>query len=453
MSLPRSHPDPLRAWLTGKLVNAETLRHEIDRARTRDPRGHAVHAVLAAVACFFVPWSTSYAELCLLPVAVMTLLRIWCVWPVLLRALAQPVSILVLLFGAWLWLGLAWTPAPLTTAIDEPANLRWCIAIGLFLPVIDHRRWLIAALAAGLVCGQLVQLAQLVGLGDYTNRLGRVSGFWDPAVAGGVLTVAAAIHLPAALMAKGHPRWLATILLLPALAGLLATGARGGWLATAALLTFALIYAARHGRPARALTLAAIIALAAAVTTIAPVRDRAAEGVQEAIAGFQGDSSSATGARVAMSEWAIKAWWEQPIIGVGTAGYAYWARETHADAPPDLHDHAHNTWAHLAGCNGLVGVVLFGGVLGAGLATAFRYHDAPYDLAPAFALVGLGFFSFFDTLYASGQSAAMLGVVLGLSPAGVRTLACRARTGGAVVRTGALGARTADARVRTERPQ
>ncbi len=430
MSPRRSHPDPLRAWLTGRLVDTAALRHEIDRARARDPRGHAAHAFLACVACFFVSWSTSYAELCLLPVFVMTVLRIWCVWPLLYRALLQPVSILVLLFGAWLALAMLWTPAPLAPALDEPGNLRWCIAIGLFLPVIDHRRWLIASLAAGLVAGQLVQLFQILGLGDFSNRLGRVSGFWDPAVAGGILTVAAAIHLPAALMARGRLRWLATALLVASLAGLLATGSRGGWLATALLIPIALVYAIRQGHVTRALTvaLAALVALTLAVATIAPVRDRAIEGVREATAGLRGDSSSATGARVAMAAWALRAWWHQPVRGVGTAGYAYWARDTHPShrngpaAPPDLHDHAHNTWAHLAGGNGLVGVTLFATLLAAALALAFRHDSAPYDLAPAFALAGLLCFSLFDTLHASGQSAAMLGILLGLSPAGVRPL-------------------------------
>jgi O-antigen ligase len=427
-------------WLRGDGLDRARIERLWDSSRERDPRGHTAHVICGAVSCFLITMPTSIAELSLVPVFVMLVLRSWVVWRQARAFLGNPVPVLAVLFTIWLWIGLAWTDAPVRTALEEPGNMRWCLAVFFLWPVLDARRVLIAALVAGLMVGQFYQLAQgIAGVVGFealaSQRLpGRLSGWWDPAVAGGVLTVALGLHLPAALMGSGRARWFAILMVAACVASLVATGSRGGWIAAAGLIALGGGFAAVRGGGRRVILVAVAAGVIGTVFAAAapPVRQRATEAYTEVRDAFvSGDTSTATGARIAMTAWATRAWLSRPIFGVGTGGYAEWARseierrneglpESERLEIPPLHDHAHNTWAHVAACNGLVGVALLAGVFAAGLCNAVRCvrgRWGSYAAGPAFALLGLVFFSAFDTVHASGQSAALMGALLALSPA------------------------------------
>ena len=404
------------------------------RARDRDRRGHAAHGWLAALAGVLVTGPTSFAEFALAPVLVLYVLRSWVLGDAFFAVFRRSMVVAVLAFGVWLCAGVAWTDAPVRTAFEEPANLRWCLALGLLWPVLDRREHVIRGMMIGFALGQASQLWQGLGfaLGFETpfDRLPvRFSGYWDPAVAGGVLTVALGLHLPTALMGRGPARWVSVGLALAAAAGLGATGSRGGWVATALLVLVALVVAVRtgRGRGAALVVLAAGVVGAVAVATAPPIRDRVGVAVQEVRAALtEGDYSGDTGARIGMARYAGEAFLSSPIVGVGTAGYSHWARDNGAGDEVRLADHAHNTWAHLAGCNGVIGVGLFGWVLCLGVSGSARWARGGLGSAragPLFAMIGLVFFSLFDTLHVSQQSAALLGVLLALSMGGPRSVA------------------------------
>jgi len=399
-------------------------------ARERDPRGHAVHAWFAAAAAAFMTGPTSYAEFALVPVFVYTLLRLWVLGDALLLLARRALPVLLIVFAAWLLAGILWTDAPRSVALDEPGNLRWCIAIAMFWPVLDRRGLIVGGLVFGLALGQLAQLyhglGELLGFETPFDRFaGRVSGWWDPAVAGGVLTVALGLQLPSALMGQGRARWVAIGLAMAAAIGLAATGSRGGWLAAMGMVFVGLVVAIRTGKGRNAaLVCIAAGVLGAGVAAATPaIRDRVSSAFEQVSASVEeGDYSGDVGARLAMAVSASHAFASSPIVGVGTAGYAAWAQaRSEADLP--LHDHAHNTWLHLAACNGIVGVGLFGAVFVFAFRGSIGWAKDAIGSAragPLFALIGLAFFSLFDTLHASQQTAAMLAALFALSMRGDR---------------------------------
>ncbi|MEM7754801.1 MAG: O-antigen ligase family protein [Planctomycetota bacterium] len=426
---PAAASDAARYDAPGDPVESDGPNDGLDdirrRARDRDPRGHTVHAWLAAFATACLTGPTSLAEFALAPVLLMYVLRTWCLRDVFWHTFREPIVLAVLAFAAWLFLGMLWTDAEMRTALDEPANLRWCFAIGLFWPVLDRRRLIIGGLVVGLVAGQLVQLYH--GLGEvlgfetpFDRFAGRVSGWWDPAVSGGVLTVAFALQVPTAFMGSGRARWTAIALAVIAAAGLVATGARGGWLAAMGVAGVTLLAAVRTGKGRNA----ALVCLAAGVVGVGvgavapPIRERVTDAVQQVrTAVSEGDYSGDVSARIGMMVWSGRAFLDQPLVGQGTSGYSQWAGENGAEGQW-LHQHAHNTWTHLAGCNGVIGVGLFGVLMGAAFAGAWTWARGAFETvaaAPLFALLGLLLFTMFDVLHASGQTAAMLAALLALS--------------------------------------
>ncbi len=438
---PDAPPDsPVRWLLDGGWVERDRAAAAFERMHRRDAIGDKIHTALACLAAFGLAGPTSAVEIAYLPLLVFFFVRVVNAGPTWIHWLGQPVMLGALALAAWQAISLAWS-GDRWLGLDHLGSLRW-LAIGvLFWPVIERRRAIVAAFALGMLAGNASQLAHAVGTAAQIDWLTfprakfRNSGWWDPVVGGSLLTAALGLHVPAAILARGGARWLALAASGVTLAGILATGTRGAWIAAAGLIAISAAWGAWtalranawtvRGTLARGAVLALVLAVAGggvwltAGDTITRRYDKARE---EISAAFRGDDDSDTGARISMIYWATRAFGDRPISGVGTGGYRAWV-EDRADGT-NVHDHAHNAPLHIAATTGVVGLALAGYVvlvaLRAGLA---RFPVTPgargwnaFDAGPVFAIVGLLLAGLFDGVHLNTQTAAVLGLMLGLCP-------------------------------------
>lgn len=412
------------------------------------------HTAAACLSAALATGPTSIAELAIIPAAVAFLATPHKTYPIWIHAYRRPLGLALLLFSAWIAIGIAYSPDN-AQAIDEFGVLRFFPIALLISPALHlskaGRLRVIAALAIGVAIGQLIQLlhawaalADGPALFDFDRAQNRISGYWDPAVAGTILTAALGLHLPAALMGTGKQRAIAITAAAATIAALLATGSRGGWIASAALTAItaavAITRALKSGTHKRqtltALAALALLTLAAGVAFRGTITARIDKARADLTAATEHDYSSADAARVAMALAAIDAFKAHPIRGVGTGNFGNHARaqaelrtqqnpqssDTPAEPPP-IHDHAHNTLLHTAATHGLVGVTLLLAVAAAAIRQSILWiRHAPtratlgsYQAGPLFALIGLILITPFDTLHVSTSSAAITGVILALS--------------------------------------
>lgn len=356
--------------------------------------------------------------------------------------LQQPLVWMLVLWAGWQAATLLWTP-DLRRGLDQFGVLRFAAPIFTIWPVMNRRRWMVAALAAGFLAlnlGQLINsIAYRTGITWLQMHMdnGR-NGGWLPVVNAGELLVAAlGLHLPAAFMGRGRIRVFAALASGVTLLGIFASGTRAAWLAAAVLVLIVLCVAlwrlpARRRAAVLAATgagggvLALVLWLAAGdfiAKRIGEARAEAARAVE------QHDYNSDNGLRIIMGEWALRAFRENPIIGIGVGGYPAWVREHHAaDEQPAYerfeagrHTHCHNTLLQVACTAGVVGLVIglplvlcslywgFAGIAPGRLGT--------YDAGPAFAFLGLLLITHFDAVYVSPPIAAVLLTLMGLNQA------------------------------------
>jgi hypothetical protein len=393
-------------------------------------RAHAWAGVMTGLA---VTAPTSIAELAIVPTAVVFLVGIPWTFRLWKDAWRRPVGALLLAFAAWLAIGLAWSPDR-ALGIEEFGTLRFALVVFLLVPALRRtstgRGSLIAALAAGFLVGNAVQALNawaVLGGGPEAFLFGReqnrLSGWWDPAVAGTILTAALGLHLPPALMGRGRARWIALACAGVTIAGLLATGSRGGWVASAALLTVAAAVAITRAVRAPGERLRTLAGLGVLVSVLgltgAILREPIAARVQAIPRSLEGGADqTADGARLTMKIEAARVFLDRPLLGAGTGGYATRARAG-ADANAQaIHDHAHDTLLHAAASGGLPGVGLLVALGVAAIRGGSRWARVgglgTYEAGPLFALVGLVFATPFDTLQVSASAAAVGGFILAL---------------------------------------
>ncbi|MFM9995345.1 MAG: O-antigen ligase family protein [Phycisphaerales bacterium] len=430
--------------------NHERLAEAFDYQYRHDAIGHKLHVGAGLFLCFFAGWPITWLEVLAGPVYFYGLIRVLNTWRVWAVFWTRALILLIVLWAAWQALTLAWSPNP-SEGLNDLGKLRFLAAAWLLWPVMDRRPWLIAALAAGFLCGNAAQLADALAanLGvtwfDWRRPADRHSGWWDPAVAGSLLVGALGLHLPAAFMGGGRTRVMAIAAACVTAAGLLATGTRSGWVAAAALTAITAGVAgvrAVRGGAHRGLTRRAWIvapcALGAIVGAAALVWPFVGAGVSRRIdeargevsrAWSGGDYSTFTGQRILMAKLAIAATAENPVRGVGAGGYRVWTTQRRRAAPvgesPQAlarpFPHAHNSLLHAAATSGIAGAILSALVMLVALRGALaREQLAPaglgsYAAGPGFALLGLALVSAFDTLYVNAQTAALLGILFSMS--------------------------------------
>lgn len=393
-----------------------------------------IHTLCALITLLCLTGPSTMTELALIPALFAFLIRVqrhWRTWGALIF---NPVAVLLLLWIAWSLIGLIWSPDR-SQGLSELGAVRWAAVAIVLWPVAERRAWLLAALIAGFHLGQLTQLAHGLGVvfdipALRWNRMpGRWSGWWDPVVGGSLLTALVGLHLPAAAWGRGWWRVAGLLGSAAGVAGVVATGTRGAWLATAALV--GLVCIAACWRSAHRVRTVGILLLLVAVTggVVGVVggqglKTRVQDGVREVSRALEaGDYSSDTGARLGMAFWAWEAASTHPIAGVGTGGYRAWVQEAPINPAIDaarhrIHAHAHNSLLHIAATGGAVSILLALALFGFALHSAARFvpGDGPpgYRDGPLFALLGLALVSAFDAIHINAQTAALLGALVAL---------------------------------------
>ena len=303
--------------LAGGYVEPDKALGAFDRIARRDALGTRVHAALAIGTVAALMGPTSVAELALGPILVFFFVRTFNTFGTWVHWFGQPLFLLALAWAAWQGATLLWSDNRVQ-GLDEIGRTRWALVGVLLWPVIHARRRIVLGLAVGVALGQTAQVLQFVeqrvGAADpwFVRDPRRVSGWWDPVVAGSVLTGAVGLHLAPALFGRGRVRVVACVGLAAALAGVVATGTRGAWIASGALVGVTVLVAIGSRRP-RPRTLAigavsAVLAGAALWAILGPsIASRVADGRREVTGALRGDYTTDTGRRVLMARRATEA--------------------------------------------------------------------------------------------------------------------------------------------------
>lgn len=397
------------------------------------PQGLQRHGFVAAGTLLLLMGPISVTEIVAAILAGFFLLRLPRTWRVCEGALRQPVFILALIWTLWQVTTLLWSP-DVRLGLDEMADLRWALFILCLWPAIRYRRLLIAALAGSFVLGFLSQVLQWVGQDwswvPWPRVPDRLSGWWDPAVGGTLLSGALGLHLPAAFMGRGRTRAIGLALSVLTLVAIIMTGTRGAWIAAAGLIVIvaavALWTSRQRARLLLALAVMAVLVTIAGLALRGPIVSRVTNARDEITQAIEHkEFTTSTGTRIIMYWWAIEAFAEHPIGGVGAGGYHAWVDQHLIQQGIDpaerrVLDHAHCALLHVAATSGVVGLAVALAFIVFAFRGAFLYVGreqlGTYLAGPGFALIGLLLVSAFDTVHINTQSAALLGALLALAP-------------------------------------
>ncbi len=394
----------------------------------------------AVLLCLVLAGPTSVLEIGALPFAVVWLLR--CVrfsaarritWTLL----TQPLTIVFLLWAAWCAGLIAVQPAQ-REGWNELAAARWSWAL-LAIPFVGfaRSRWILF-IAIGFLCVNAGQLLEAIGHAfritelEFKHYPDRLSAWLDPVSGASAMTAALGLVLPVAFMGRGRNQALAAFAAAAGIAGILATGSRGAWLAAGILLLVVAVAALKRAR--RPLSRRSIVLLLLAVMCVAILAgvfarrivasriDAAESDIARVIE--RGDYSSDTGLRLYLAQRATDFALAHPLIGIGPGQFHARTLATIDPAEQSLRAripaHAHNTILHLAATTGVPGLLLWLLMFALGLRNAWlhAHHGGWGTLAagPFFGLLGLALVSGTDVVQLNQQSAAVLFVLLGLSP-------------------------------------
>jgi len=288
----------------------------------------------------------------------------------------------------WRWSVLRWIDDP---RILQAALILWAVAAVSLVAVVQVATCTPARYDANPALPPVV--------GSVLGKCRRAHGFFSIYMTlAGVLTVVLTAEL-APLAVAGRRRAVAAAAWLTAALALALTLVRGAWLGLAAGVLVSLAGVRR-----RAVAVAGVVALAAAVLALPSVRQRA-----ETL----GDAGDATAReRLAMIDGGLAMLRQRPIIGVGPGQVK---RLYPAYAPPEAQrrhtSHLHNTPLQIAVERGVVGLALWLWIFAAFFARAWRVlrrvpADAVADRAlvvgalaavTAFLVAGLFEYNFGDT--------------------------------------------------------
>jgi O-antigen ligase len=367
-------------------------------------------------------------EIAILPLVIFFVVRVINTFPLWIHGFGQPFVLATLTLVAYMLITLGWSPDR-TQGLAEIGQLRWLMAMGFIYPIIEHRAKLVYAVCIGLALGQIGQLLDAFdgfGIAPIANLVqnhpGRIAGWWHPVIAGDLLVAAMGLHMPAALMGRGRTRWVGIAGLGISAVGVLATGTRGAWVAALLLCLVGVLLVVWIRRvPLRRVVLVGALGVLALGIAGFVLRDSIMIRVNETRAELQeieqGDFDSYSGRRLRMYQEAISAFETHPIAGVGAGGFEQWCIQQ----GQAYGAHAHNSTLHTLATLGIVGLLIWLGILLIALRNAWRwgvaYRSNPYALGPMLGIVGLLLASITDCVHINNQSVALLGVLAVLCPA------------------------------------
>jgi hypothetical protein len=398
----------------------------------RDEIGDRIHLALACLGFFLVSGPVTVTELAFAPLLVFFVVRVVNTGPVWIHGFGQPSVLAAVGLMVWGGVTLAWSADPMH-GLDEIGRLRWLVLLGLVFPVIERRGVLVTAMALGLIAAGIAQL--LSGVEPFRGLFpprhpGRVTGWWDPVVAGSVQCGAVGLFMYPALRGVGRARLIGGVGLAVALAGVLASGTRGAWIAAAILLAVGVPLSLRGAGPtmkraALGVGLAGVLLLSAVgLAQREGLMIRVDQARAELAAATAGDLDSATGARVAVMGLALESGFQRPW-GLGAGGFQTAVVERFGpDHAASGLAHAHSAPLHLFGTLGWVGLCLGGLWAWAALRNAAAgAAEDPTGGADGLlrglplGIAGLLLAGLFDAVHLNTQTCALLGAMAALAPA------------------------------------
>lgn len=427
------------------LAGDDAVLRSVADARERDPLGHRVHVALALTYLFTLPFATAPNAISFALLLGYALLRLPSTWRCHRPLGRMPILLALAGWVAWTALSIAWSSNP-SQGADEIGAARVILLPLMLWPILDRVPLLIAAALAGVFAQNLVQGCQwLEILGLHPGEEGRLNGIIHQT--GEWCAAAVCWHLGATLTTRGRVRWISLAALAAAAAGLVASGSRGPWFATALAAPACLLVVAVRRPAARrsALILLGVSALALVAAwplarrMIVPRVERAVHEV--AAARESGDYTTSVGLRLGLWTWAWRIYLGAPVVGTGAGSYqdelfdlpVYVALlERHRDDELVTNwltrDHAHSTYLHTLATTGSVGGILLLLVVALAVHRAARDRpDHPWVDGTLFALVGWLIGAQFDCYHLNGHLFGLFAVFVAV------TLAPRLPTDGRLV--------------------
>lgn len=428
-------------------VRQDWIDAETAKAAARDPFGHRLHLILGLAWVVLVPGPVSLLLIGMAGLFGIGVFRAYYIHRTWRSFGCHPMLWMMAAWGLWQLLSVQWS-GDRDAGWMELVQQRWLWAVWFLWAILPHRGLMIATLVAGFLAANVAQVVHGVGQAfdipalTFDRHPDRNAGWWQPVVGGSMLTAALGLHLPAAMMGSGKTRWWATAASAATLAGVIATGSRGAWIASAALIVFVAAVAmarwlrgagkgvtrlggesadsaSRLESPAQRIRLACIVlaitgAVIAAVWLSAgeKIHRRYVNAVEEVRSTLERkDYTTFTGARVLMAKVALRAVEAHPIKGVGAGGYQKWG-QAHLQPGEEgyIHTHAHNAYLHIAATTGLVGLTLYLAAMGLALRGAFKglgERMGTYAAGPGFALIGLLLVGMTDVIQLNAQTSAL----------------------------------------------
>ena len=369
MSLLRQDVPLPEAWPPPSDRNS--VSHVLGIIQRRDPIGHRVHTVLAALFLFTLPLVTAGSAITFGLLLIYALIRLPNTWRCYSSLLRVPVLWALAAWIAITAVSLTWSDN-VSLGADELSAARVLLLPLLVWPVMSHLQVLLGAALLGVLAQNILQAGELIGIvpHDPDDAENRIAGLLHP-IHTGAWTAAAMCWLLAIVMyARDRWRWLALVLAIAAAAGAFLAGSRGPWLAAGAAVPLVILTALvrRHkaSRPAIALAVSGVVGLAVAWPivneTVEQRFNAAMTHYHDAVDQQTYDTS--VGSRIAMWTWAWTMFADSPVGGVGAGAYHHTAREQPTyqaaierdpNAEVWFKDHAHSTYLHTLATTGAVG--------------------------------------------------------------------------------------------------
>ena len=418
----------LAGIIDGRYIDRPACDAAFERMHRRDALGDRIHLILGCLALIGICGPTTVGEIAVIPLLVFFVVRVVNTGPVWIHGFGQPAFLAALGLFGWLALTTAWSADP-RQGWEELARMRWFLLLPLLFPVIERRGVLAGALAGGLIAASVAQLAS--GFEPFRGWFafrhpGRVTGWWQPVVAGTIQVGAIGFFLPAAMAGRGRARLVGLVGLTLAGVGLIASGTRGAWLAAIGLLAVSgvLLWRGGSNRTRRSMLVAGGVLAVGVVAAGIVLRDgvmlRVDQARDEIRLAMDGRLDTPTGGRIAAMRAGVDAGLEHPVRGAGAGSFESVMAQRYPEGGDYLGlAHAHSTPVHLFATGGAPAVVLGGLLMVVLIRNAWRStRDAEaLERGVPFALIGLAIASVFDVVLVNSPVAALVEALAALGPA------------------------------------
>jgi O-antigen ligase len=265
---------------------------------------------------------------------------------------ALPVAALFIGWCGVTWLWSAARPATVTRFVTMAQLLGMLWLIWEMCRTARRQRRLIEAFVAGAAASSAWTIARFA-LNRQTNYRRYATAGFDPNDLGMTLAIALTFALHLTVARRGLAAWLARAAAAALVTAILLTASRAALVAALANVAFVALTWRQTTTGQKASSVAILLLLVAGATRLAPpaTRARLATLPEEATEGTMHDRTRIWKAGMHLFE-------KHPLLGVGLGAYP-------KAAYPELriHYNAHNTFLSVLVEDGIVGFVLFGGLL------------------------------------------------------------------------------------------